>query len=121
MLPRQNRLTENRDFLRIFKTIRPYHTEHTAIRCVRRNPNQIQGKDLSTRIGFVVSNKIDKRSARRNGMKRRIRAVVEKNLPEISNGIDVVIQVKKPFDFPYNFSAIEKEVLEGLEKSGVMR
>lgn len=143
MLNRINRITENREFLRIFKTVRPYHTEHMAFRVAKRQPpreitndnykgiaapstkgmarNDREGRVLPARFGFVISNKIDKRSARRNGMKRRIRAVIEKNLPEISNGIDLVIQVKKPFDFPYNFSVIEKEVIEGLRRSGVVR
>ena len=151
MLKRQNRITENREYLRIFKTVRPVHTEHLALRCTQRNSNfkslnskqfqntksqisnnnetmsrsayggkQSNNERSASRFGFVVSNKIDKRSARRNGLKRRIRAVIELNLAEIKQPVDVVIQVKKAFDYPYNFKNIQLEVLEGLSRTGVV-
>ena len=140
MLPKQNRITENKEFLKIFKTVRPVHTAHFAVRSTQRNPKfeyqnskQISNSNnqnsklspiaynLPTRFGFVISNKIDKRAARRNGLKRRIRAVVESKLTDIKTGFDVVIQVKKPFDFPYNFQEIEREVSEGLRRTSLRK
>lgn len=133
MLPKANRITENREFLKIFKAVRPVHTAHLAIRVAERNirtekqRNRItnnqtmqQSSKLPSRFGFVVSNKIDKRSSRRNGLKRRIRAVIENNLSNIKPGVDVVIQVKNSFDFPYNFAEIEREVLEALAKAKLL-
>ena len=137
MLKKQNRITKNKEFLKIFKTVRPYYTEHLVLRIVKQNQklkikNQKYGDPLFTnkddrryktgqsRFGFVVSNKIDKRAARRNGLKRRIRAVIEANLINIREGYDVVIQVKKPFNHPYNYSEIERKVLKGLQSSGIM-
>lgn len=146
MLSKQNRITQNRDFLKIFKTVRPLHTAHFAIRIAKRDlgtkeqmnkrrnepldidqssiSNNQNNKLLATRyslpprFGFVISNKIDKRSSRRNGLKRRIRAVIEGRMTEFPQNINVVIQVKKPFDYPYDFSVIEGEVMEGLKKAG---
>lgn len=156
MLPKQNRITENREFLRIFKTVRPVHTEHMTFRVAKGRPPtnlRIEQKYESTnntkiaasrkgigsrndnddakklmpntchlppRFGFVISNKIDKRSSRRNGMKRRIRAVVEENLAKFPEGVDVVIQVKKAFPYPYNYEIIKHEVKEELSKIGIV-
>jgi len=125
----------------MFKTVRPYHTEHLTFRIAKRNPNfktlnpkQIPNLNfnntknmkpvtcnLNSRFGFVISNKIDKRATRRNSLKRRIRAVVEEKLPQIPGGIDVVIQVKKPFEYPYDYAKIRQEVYIGLYKIGALK
>lgn len=141
MLKKRNRITENREFLRIFKTVRPVHTEHLAFRMAKSysnfktlNPKQIPNSNIKnsknlqptnynliTRFGFVISNKIDKRAIRRNALKRRIRAVIEEKLTQISDGLDVVIQVKKPFDYPYDYKIIKDEVLSGLMRLGIVK
>ena len=141
MLKKQNRITENKDYLNIFKTVRPMHTEHFAFRIAKRNPNfktlnpkqipnsnvknsenlQPTNYNLTPRFGFVISNKIDKRATRRNALKRRIRAVIEENLSQIPEGIDLVVQIKKPFDYPYDYVYIRQEMLSGLRKTGVIK
>jgi len=141
MLKKQNRITQNKDFLRMFKAVRPYHTEHLTFRIAKRNPNfktlnpkQIPNSNFNntknlkpvtcnfnSRFGFVISNKIDKRAARRNAIKRRLRAVIEENLSQIPDGIDLVVQIKKPFDYPYDYFYIRQEMLSGLRKTGVIK
>ncbi|OQB05621.1 MAG: ribonuclease P [bacterium ADurb.Bin212] len=141
MLKKDNRITQNKEFLRMFKTVRPVHTEHLALRCTQRiidkqetitrritNSNFNNTKNLKPvtcnlkpRFGFVVSNKIDKRAARRNAIKRRIRAVIEENLSQIPDGIDLVVQIKKPFEYPYNYAKIRQEVYIGLHKIGALK
>lgn len=133
MLKKQNRITENKEFLKMFKTVRPYHTEHMVFRCAKRNPNKllnnqnhnssflIRNSGLHSRFGFVVSNKIDKRAARRNGLKRRIRVVIEANLSNMADEYDIVIQVKQPFNYPYNYAQIRDEVSTGLKKISILK
>lgn len=141
MLKKSNRITKNIEFLHIFKTVRPMHTEHLTFRIAKRNPNfkalnpkqipnsnvknsknlQPTNYNLIPRFGFVISNKIDKRATRRNALKRRIRAVIEENLSQIPEGIDVVFQVKKPFDYPYDYIIIKEEVLSGLVRLGIVK
>lgn len=113
MLDKVNRVRESREFLRIFKTVKPIYSDHLVIRATRRQGGV-------SRFGFVISNKIDKRSSRRNGLKRRIRAVIEHNLSNIKPGFDVVIQVKMAFDYPYEYKQIELEVLEIIKKTGLL-
>lgn len=144
MFAKKNRLAKNRDFLKVFKNSRPVYTEHFAFRVTKRTPNpkpetqkfgdssamsqddrpakklQANSYDFPSRFGLVVSNKIDKRSSRRNGLKRRIRAIIQGRLAELSNGCDVIIQVKRAFDYPYNYNMIEEEILFGLKKSGLI-
>jgi ribonuclease P protein component len=117
------------------------HTDHLTFRIAKRNPNfktlspkqipnsnvknsqnlQTTNYNLTPRFGFVISNKIDKRATRRNALKRHIRAVIEEKLVQIPNGTDVVVQVKKPFDYPYDYRVIKEEVLFGLMRLGIIK
>ncbi|MFA5127080.1 MAG: ribonuclease P protein component [Patescibacteria group bacterium] len=47
------------------------------------------------KIGFVVSNKIDKRATVRNQLKRRLREAVRKLLPDLKSGYSLLIIAKK--------------------------
>jgi len=80
---------------------------------VARNDNT----QRPTRIGIVISNKIDKRATRRNELKRKIRAIVREILPEINGGHDIIIQVKKAPEYPYNFQAIKAQIESVFKKS----
>jgi ribonuclease P protein component len=52
--------------------------------------------DLNTRVGFVVAKKVAKLAVDRNYMRRVLRELCKQEL-HVLNGVDVVIQVKKPF------------------------
>lgn len=112
MLPATNRLQKNREFEKVFKHSRPLHTENFTFRiALRRNA------DLSTRFGFVISNKIDKRATRRNALKRQLRQVTQDLISTLKSGYDVVVVVKKDFNFPYKQEEIREQFLVGINKS----
>jgi len=50
---------------------------------------------VTTRFGFVVSKKLDKRAVVRNRLKRRLSSAAEKILKNITKGKDIVIISKK--------------------------
>lgn len=53
--------------------------------------------DVAARVGFVVAKKVAKRAVDRNYMRRVLRELCRQELHAL-NGVDVVIQVKKPFN-----------------------
>lgn len=76
MLPSKYRLKLKRDFERVF-------TMGTSC-CGRALILKYQNNDLpQSRFGFVVSNKVSKKAVERNLLRRRLRAVIYKMLPEI--------------------------------------
>lgn len=141
MLKKINRLQKDREFMKVFKIARPVNTENFAIRVMygkARNTTSTEsihrkGTDgilkqvqddkrptpyapRPTRIGIVISNKIDKRATRRNELKRKIRAIVREILPEINGGHDIIIQVKKAPEYPYDFHKIRSQIESALTK-----
>lgn len=115
MLQKINRLQKDREFMKVFKIAKPVNTENFAVRVLYGKP-QASGSLKSTRIGIVISNKIDKRATRRNELKRKIRAIVRDILPGLNSGLDIIIQVKKAPEHPYNFQLIKAQIESVLKK-----
>ncbi len=68
-----------------------------------------------SRFGVVVGLKVHKKAVRRNLIKRRIREILRKHLPEISPGKDVMIMVNnKALDAEY--ADLEAQLLSCLAK-----
>jgi len=134
MLRKLNRITRDKDFKKIFKRSKKSETKNLSLRIQKRDEIPRQARDdnktgsgfklqatnyklqNSPRFGFVVSNKVNKRATRRNALKRRLRAAVREIISSIDPNIDVIILVKKDFEFPYNFQTIKKQVEEGLKE-----
>jgi ribonuclease P protein component len=67
------------------------------------------------RLGFVISNKIEKLSVRRNYMKRLLRDILKYQL-SFKTPLDIVVRVHKTFS-KENFKQIEieiKKLIKGL-------
>lgn len=67
------------------------------------------------RFAVIVSKKLDKRSTRRNLIKRRIKEAVRLNLDRIKRGVDLVF-LTKPEIIGRNYKEIENEILCLLKK-----
>lgn len=116
MLPKDNRIRKGGDFSRIFKNSKPVYCGNLVIRIARQGT-----AGSSPRFGFIVSNKIDKRAARRNKLKRYLRNAAKSALNNIKPDTDIIIIVKSNFPYPYDKIEIEKQFLEGLRRAGVLR
>lgn len=112
MLKRQNRLTEDSDFQKIWKRGRSFYTKILGFKMLKN--------DLPfSRFGIVVGNKISKKSTVRNRIKRQLRETISNNLTEIVPGNDLVINAlpeivgKKKKD-------IESDITLALKKLGAL-
>jgi len=88
VFPAQNRLRNEKDIKTLFAKGKSVFDLTLGIRF---NKNNLP----DTRFTVVVGTKISKRAVVRNRIKRRIRGIVEKKLPEIAPGYDVLFMVKK--------------------------
>lgn len=84
MLPKKNRLTSNHDFKAACRKGKKIRTPLFNLYFLRTE----QG--ASSRFGFVVSTKLDKRAAKRNRVKRIFREGVRSALSQIKDGFDLV-------------------------------
>lgn len=116
MLRRENRLQKGRDFQKVFKNSRPVFVNNLSVR-VSQKPGALS----PARFGFVISNKVDKRSTRRNALKRRLRVVTREILPLVKPGLDIVVIVKSNFKYPYQLDEIKEQLREALTRAKAFR
>jgi ribonuclease P protein component len=69
-------------------------------------------------FAFVVSSKVAKKAVDRNKLKRRARHIVAKMMPEIKNGLGIIIFLKKGSE-KLNFQEIEKETRAIFQKAKI--
>ena len=107
MLSKKYRLFHKKDFERVFKQGKFISEKFLALKYFKNSLKE-------SRFGIIVSQKVSKKSNKRDIIKRRIREVLKKNIKEIKNGYDTVI-LTKPEIIDKDYQKIE-EVTESLFK-----
>ena len=113
MLPKKYRLSQDRDFARVYQGGRFFSAGFIMLKVLARNNSP------EIRFGIVVSAKVSKKANKRNLLKRRIRAIIQKVLPQCKNGFDVVVLTNKEV-LNRKFAELEKTLQDLLKKSGVI-
>jgi ribonuclease P protein component len=102
MLKRSQRITDNKDFQRIYRRGR-YFTSAFF------NLNYAPSLFDQTRIGLVVSKKVTKKATERNLLKRRLREICRGFYPELRTGLDIIVSVK-PQTAKLDFDRLKEEL-----------
>lgn len=84
MLPKEHRLTKEKDFENVFKNGVSFFTKILGIRYAKNNLN-------ITRCGIIVSQKISKKATARNKIKRRLREILRFYINDIISGYDLIV------------------------------
>ena len=113
MLPAQNRLQDRQKFQEIFEKGQGFFTKTAGIKYLKEGPSFLK-------IGITVPTKVSKKAVVRNKIKRRIREVLRRHLPEIRKGYSVVIIAGPPI-ISKTFSEIEKEIIFLLKKTKLLQ
>jgi len=108
MLPKKYRLTNKKDFEKVFKFGRGRHAEILGIKFAKNNLG-------NSRFGFIVSKKVFSKATGRNKIKRQIREIIRLNLSRVKSSLDIVI-ICHPGIMEKNYQEIEKEILEIIEE-----
>jgi len=103
MLKNINRLRKDAEIRRVFKDGKYLKSENFSLTW-RKNFKIIN------RFAIVVSTKVEKRSARRNALKRQMREVIR--ITEMSIGYDIVLAAKHYPSWPLS----QKKIITELEK-----
>ena len=113
MLPKSRRITRQAEWDKLHKFGRRAHSPELVLGYLKTTNKQ-------SRFGFIVGTKVSKKSAVRNQIKRRIRAIIENNLAKIQGNSDIIFVAKakiKELEYP----AMEEKVLILLKKQGLLR
>ncbi|MGC9527274.1 MAG: ribonuclease P protein component [Limnospira sp.] len=120
MLPQANRLRNRKDFKAVYTRGVHRKTPHLTLRALKRPGPEPDGKaEKPSRLGISISQKVSKRAARRNRIKRQIRAVLRELLPQISPGWDIAIVVK-PTAVGCNYAEFLQELEQLLAQAEVL-
>jgi len=84
MLPNKSRLLKNKDFQTVFKKGKFFKSKVLSLRFLKNNLGL-------NRFGFVISNKISKKSVERHKIKRRLSGIIKQISPGIEKGFDFII------------------------------
>lgn len=83
----EQRVKSRKDFLRIQEHGKKFRSSHFLLIC----SDAKDSPQAPWRLGITVTTKIDKRAARRNRLRRRIREIVRRGKPRFSRPLDVVV------------------------------
>ncbi len=108
MLAKENRISLDKEFDRVFKTGQSFYAKILGIKVASNNLPY-------SRFGILIGLKVSKKAVVRNKIRRQIRAIISKELLSIKPGKDIVIIVLPPI-LGKNFKEIKEEVLGGLKK-----
>lgn len=86
MLPVRNRLKKKKDFDQVFKKGRGFKEDFLTLKAVKNGLP-------ATRFGLVVGLKVAKKASLRNKIKRRLKKTIKGRLPQMREGLDIVLIV----------------------------
>ncbi len=109
MLPKKYRLLADYDFRRLRRLGLPYRSLLFTLVVASAKPGQL-------RIGFVISNKVDKRATARNRVKRLLREAVQQKLPVLKTGFDAAFYIR-PSCLTKSYAEVCTEVNQVLSKT----
>lgn len=112
MLPKKHRLLAEKDFSRLFKTGRVFSGRDLGLKAGKNGLGV-------TRVGFAVGVKTAKRAVDRNRLKRRLREIVRKRLPDIVPGHDLIF-LARIGAVKLSFLELEEAVSALLSRAGLL-
>lgn len=108
MLPKEQRLINERDFKRVYRKGSFFSVGLFSV-------NFDKNRTSFTRVGIVISKKVAGKAVVRNKVKRKFREAVQKNFGKLPKGVDVIINIKGSA-LEAEFLKIETEVAKAFER-----
>jgi len=109
MLPKENRLHTDKEIKSLVRSGQSFFLPEMVIK-YKANQEDI------TKIGFIVSTKVDKKAVVRNKVARQFREVVRELLPSLKIGYSVLIIAKKKV-LDLDFETLKKQISFAFDKT----
>ncbi|MCH7730362.1 ribonuclease P protein component [Patescibacteria group bacterium] len=114
MLAKHNRITDQKDFIRVKDKGKVVQSTSFGLSYINR------GDKNSSRFAFVVSGKVSKQAVIRNKVQRAMRESVRQSLSYIKPGYDIIFLAKEISARRYT-SEMMHEVVKVLREEGIMK
>lgn len=108
MLPKNYRLTKEKDIKRVLSTGKPFFSPFFRLKYAKNGLEQ-------SRFSVVVSAKVSKKAVIRNKLRRQVQEIIWLNLDKISSGLDFVINLKLE-SLKIDREKLEKDILAKFSK-----
>lgn len=109
MLPAKHRLTQENDIKRVMQRGRFFFVREFGIKSLIRPKT-----NLPTRIGIVVPKKQTRTIARRNRVKRQVRAIFLEIIGQLKPGYDIVF-LSRPAFIKLEFETMKEKIMAVLK------
>lgn len=103
MLPKQHRLRRTREISRLYRSRHRARGDLFVLRYA------VRGDNTPSRFAFVVSRRVSKKAVERNRLTRQARGCIARTLPQLRQGVDVLVIAEKSFS-AYDRGAVCKEL-----------
>lgn len=113
MLPKQHRLSAEKDFQATWKRGRSFYTKILGFKI-------LENRLAVSRFGIVVSNKVSAKATDRNRLKRQLREILQTKIGKISPGYDLVVTAL-PAALGQTYQTLKKEMADGLKNFKITR
>jgi ribonuclease P protein component len=110
MLPKEKRLRDTRDFKRVYQKGSFFGSQIFTMSAL---PN----KRAISRVGVVISKKVEPKAVKRNLLKRRFREAIGALYEKLPAGYDVVVSIKSKAK-EADFTDVKAQVAEVFGKVG---
>ena len=109
MLPKLNRLTQEKDVKRVMTKGRAFFVKEFGIKSIRKQSN------LLSKVGIIVPKKIAGTAVLRNRIKRQVRHIFLKRIDQIQPGYDIVFMARPDF-LKLKFDEMEEKIISVLKR-----
>ncbi|AFY74384.1 ribonuclease P protein component [Synechococcus sp. PCC 7502] len=115
MLPAPNRLRRREDFTTVYSKGDRHYGKYLRLRVYNTN-----NPEAETQIGIVVSKKFSKKAVIRNLIRRQIRAIFRAFLPQLRQGLQIVITVVTVSALP-KYLELKEDLTNLLTKAQILQ
>ena len=109
MLPKINRVNQEKEIKRLVKTGKTFFLPQLVIK-------YLDNKEDIVKVGFIISTKVDKKAVVRNLLARRLRKIAQELLPDIKTGHSILVIAKKQA-LELNFEELKKQLIFAFTKT----
>lgn len=112
MLSQKHRLSQKKDFQKIYQQKQTYHSPFFIAKFINNKLDY-------SRLAVVVSTKTMSKATDRNKSKRRIKSICQKNWSQLKKNIDLIIIGKKKLTTPTH-KQLEQELMNFFQKQKLL-
>lgn len=112
------RVKSRRDFLRIQSQGRKLRAPHFLVSVAALEEREDRAL-VEPRIGVTITTKVDKRAARRNRLRRRVREIFRRNRQNLRRPVEIVV-IALSGATELSFEEIRDEILGTLERGRLL-